>query len=599
MRRYLTYIMTIVTGAALVASGASPFNGRATAAVASPEAVAGQYVFHFAPHTTAQQRAQALAAKHATIVSELPQINSFVVQLPAAAMRAGVSRSEEIHTLKQLPHVTSVEPNYLYHATAEQTDTTLSTPNDPELAQQWGLGTIDAYKAWEKTRGNSKAVIAVVDTGTQLDHPEFAGKILPGYDFVLKNNKPSDQNGHGTHVSGTAAALADNGEGGAGVCPGCSILPVRVLNARGSGSLATVAKGIVWAADHGAKVINLSLGGSGAQTMQDAVDYAWKKGVFLACAAGNESNGSPEESYPAAYPHCYAVGATDQNDVIAEFSNWGTWVKVAAPGVDIFSSWIRSGYNTISGTSMATPHVAGLAGLLSSQGLNNAQIASRICETADKIAGTGKSWECGRIDAARAVNGSTKPAPVKPAPGKPAPVTPAPVTPTPVRPAPVTPTFPPGPVAPKPGSDAIVNGNFENGLEPWDAFSAENHNLITDEISHSGRCSAWLGGYEDAFDSISQTVTVPSGGTLSYWWFMSTEKYDMQAHDFFHVRLLDSNGSVIATLRRLSNISKSDVWVKDQIKLSKFAGKTVTVEFSARTTDSDPTSFFVTEVSLK
>jgi subtilisin family serine protease len=222
-------------------------------------------------------------------------------------------------------------------------------------------------------------------------------------DYVGWDYSPDDGNGHGTHVAGTAAAETNNGTGGAGTCPNCRIMPVRVLDNNGSGSLSNVANGIAWASDNGAQVINLSLGGPGSTALQDAVNYAWNRGSFLACAAGNDGTSSTTNARPGAYTNCFAVASTTSSDSRSSFSNYGTWVEAAAPGSSIYSTWLGSSYNTISGTSMATPHVAGVAGLLRSQGLSNSAIRSRLCNTSDRIAGTGSLWSCGRVNAYRAV----------------------------------------------------------------------------------------------------------------------------------------------------------------------------------------------------
>ncbi|MEW9032802.1 MAG: S8 family serine peptidase, partial [Planifilum fimeticola] len=181
------------------------------------------------------------------------------------------------------------------------------------------------------------------------------------------------------------------------------IYAVRVLNNSGSGTLDDVANGIIHAADSGADVISLSLGASvGATTLRDAVDYAWNRGVVVVAAAGN--NGTSLPSYPAYYSNAIAVAATDSNDNKAYFSNYGSWVDVAAPGVNIYSTYTGSSYASLSGTSMATPHVAGLAGLLDAQGRSASQIRAAIENTADPISGTGTYWSKGRINAYRAVN---------------------------------------------------------------------------------------------------------------------------------------------------------------------------------------------------
>lgn len=303
---------------------------------------------------------------------------------------------QAIKALEKNPNVEYVEPNYIIKA--------LWTPNDTYYNNgvQYAPQLTKTNLAWDITKGLSTQEIAVVDTGVNYNHEDLAGKVKLGYDFVQNDNDPMDRNDHGTHVAGIAAAKTNNGLGIAGMAPNTSILAVRVLDARGSGSLTDVADGIVYAADYGAEVINLSLGcDCHTQTLEDAVNYAWNKGSVVVAAAGNDGVSTTFE--PASYANVIAVAATDSNDNLASFSNFGSWVDVAAPGVDIASLTIR-GYAYMSGTSMASPNVAGLAGLLAGQGRNNSQIRAAIENTADKISGTGTYFQYGRINAYNAVN---------------------------------------------------------------------------------------------------------------------------------------------------------------------------------------------------
>jgi thermitase len=211
-----------------------------------------------------------------------------------------------------------------------------------------------------------------------------------------------DENGHGTHCSGISAAITNNKIGIAGVAPKVKILAVRVLNADGEGYLSDVVNGITYAADRGAKVISLSLGSPrGSQTLQKAIQYAKKKGSVIIAAAGNDGTSSP--TYPAYYSNVISVAATDKNDQKAYFSNYGQWVDLAAPGVDIISTWLNKKYETHSGTSMSTPLVAGIAGLLASKGKSPKEIEQILKNTADPIPGTGQYWKNGRVNAAKAV----------------------------------------------------------------------------------------------------------------------------------------------------------------------------------------------------
>jgi thermitase len=257
------------------------------------------------------------------------------------------------------------------------------TPNDPSFGSQWGPTKVQAPAAWDVTRGSSTVMIAVVDTGVDLDHPDLATKVNTSldYDFVNSDSTAQDDQGHGTHVAGIAAAATNNSTGIAGMCPNCTILPVKVLNSAGSGSYSAIASGIRYAADKGAKVINLSLGGtSGNSTLSSAVTYADGKGSLVIAAAGNNGNSTP--FYPAAYTAAVAVAATTSSDTRASFSNYGSYVDVAAPGQSIYATYWNNTYSSLSGTSMAAPHVSGLAGLLFSQGRTKADVRTRLTGTA-------------------------------------------------------------------------------------------------------------------------------------------------------------------------------------------------------------------------
>ncbi|MBY6037251.1 S8 family peptidase [Fictibacillus nanhaiensis] len=305
------------------------------------------------------------------------------------------SVADAIKKFESLDSVEYAEPNATFHASY--------VPNDPSYkTKQYAPQKVSAEQAWDVTQSAASVKIAVIDTGVDYNHPDLAGKVIKGRDFVADDNDPIDENEHGTHVAGIAAANTNNGIGIAGLAPKASILAVRVLDAGGSGSLDDVAQGIRYAADQGAQVINLSLGGNlGSKTLEDAVNYAWNKGSVVIAAAGNSGVNLP--SYPAYYSNAIAVAATDQNDQRAAFSNWGTWVDIAAPGVAIYSTTPNNQYASFSGTSMASPVVAGVAGLLAAQGKNASQIRTALQSTADKVSGTGTFFQNGRVNAAKAV----------------------------------------------------------------------------------------------------------------------------------------------------------------------------------------------------
>ena len=301
--------------------------------------------------------------------------------------------------LKQNLFVEYAEPDYI--ATA------FETPNDPSFSSQWGLTKIQAPGAWDITHGASNIDIAIIDTGVNNGHPDLAAKIVASRNCTISSSCPAvtttDPDGHGTHVAGIASALTNNSLGVAESSWVGRIMSVKALDDFGSGYYSWIANAIYWAADNGAEVINMSLGGSSSSdTLRAAVDYAWNHGVVVVAAAGN--SGRNRASYPAYYSNAIAVAATDAADKKASFSNYGSWVDVAAPGVTILSTY-QSGYDYLSGTSMSTPFVSGLAALLKGQNpsWSNSQIRNQIEATADAISGTGSYWTHGRINACAAV----------------------------------------------------------------------------------------------------------------------------------------------------------------------------------------------------
>ena len=235
----------------------------------------------------------------------------------------------------------------------------------PEIT--WGVNRVHAPAAWDTTEG-AGVKVAIIDSGIDLSHPDLVGKVDGGYSAITKTERPEDyqdDNGHGTHVSGTVAALRD-GRGVVGVAPKARLYAVKVLDADGSGNLSDVIDGIVWAAKNGMQVANMSLGAPiDSEAMHAAVQFAKGSGLIIVAAAGNSGK---EVGFPGAYPETIAVSASDEHDHIAEFSSRGPQVQFIAPGVDIVSDKMGGGFVSYSGTSMASPHVAGLAALVVSQG---------------------------------------------------------------------------------------------------------------------------------------------------------------------------------------------------------------------------------------
>lgn len=286
------------------------------------------------------------------------------------------------------------------------------TVNDTYRGKQYALDKVLAPKAWDITMGE-EVKIAIVDSGVDLTHPDLAEKLVQGVNTVDKRFPPKDEMGHGTHVAGIAAAIANNNEGIAGLAPKATIIPVKVLG-ENAGSDATIAEGIMWAADQGADVINMSLGiYEESQVLNDAVKYAIDKNVVVVATMGNDN--VERKRYPAACAGVIAVGSTDNQDKKSRFSNYGDWISIAAPGSDIFSTFPTypvsingpEGYASLSGTSMAAPLVTGLAALIRSKhkGMSPAEVKELIQKTADDLGDTGfdKMFGHGRVNALKAL----------------------------------------------------------------------------------------------------------------------------------------------------------------------------------------------------
>ncbi len=324
-----------------------------------------------------------------------------LLTIPACSDSGGDSFS----TTPTSEETTSTTVASTTEATTTTTESTTTVPPttidpalvDPLMSSQWAVNTLRLPEAWQKGATGEGTVIAVVDTGVDLDHPDLQGKLVPGWDFVDDDDQPDDGNGHGTHVAGITAAATGNGIGVAGTAPGAKIMPVRVLGDDGSGTDEDIAEGIDWAIDNGADVINLSLGETGVVArlskggpLNMAIRRASDEGVVVVAASGNE--GTAKRAYRIGVP-VLVVNATDQNGEVASFSNVGDQRAVSAPGVGILSTapmtpssiWPQGtdGYEELDGTSMAAPLVSGIAAILVARGYDVAGVIDRITSTAD------------------------------------------------------------------------------------------------------------------------------------------------------------------------------------------------------------------------
>ncbi|MGI8780370.1 MAG: S8 family serine peptidase, partial [Solirubrobacteraceae bacterium] len=328
-------------------------------------------------------------------------------------VRARDGRAAALSALRADPDVAWAEPNQLRHATADPLAGLLWGLQNTGQSVWWRHGTpdadVDAPEAWATTRG-AGVTIAVADTGVDLGHPDLAGRLVPGYDFVEDDAEPEDAHGHGTHVAGTIAA-GENGIGVIGVAPQATLMPLRVLDAQGTGSAADVAAAFAYAGDRGVRVVNASLGSSSSSLAERAAIHDHPATLYVV-AAGNgggdgvgDDNDGPASEYPCAYdePNVLCVGATDADDERAGFSNFGaTSVDLFAPGENIASTYLRGGptyldayfgtgdgYEIMDGTSMAAPHVAGAAALAAAvrADWDAGQLKAAVMDGADRLPG--------------------------------------------------------------------------------------------------------------------------------------------------------------------------------------------------------------------
>jgi thermitase len=378
----------------------------------------------FKPSDPSSAQQASLNAVHATILTIYPSGDELV------GISSGYSTTAAITKLEANPNVIYATADSIIHEAAAA-----GLPDDTDFSQLWGLDNsngvdIDAVPAWGVTLGSTSTIVAVIDTGIDLDNPDFAGKIwtnstndasegypndVHGWNFIDSTPDVQDDNGHGTHVSAIIAAVGNNDDGVAGVDPSAQIMPLKFLDSNGNGSTDDAVSAIYYAVEHGAQVINASWGGiAGSGPLQSAIAYANAHNVVFVTAAGNDgTDNDSTASYPASYqePNELSVAAIDQNGNLASFSNYGsTTVNLGAPGVDIVSdvptSIDSSGLETLSGTSMSTAYVSGVAALVS--GLNPsftaAEIVARIDSTVKPLPSlTGTTISGGMVDAYNAV----------------------------------------------------------------------------------------------------------------------------------------------------------------------------------------------------
>ncbi len=400
----LRYQMLTVAGALALALASQSFAQEASfTAPDTPQVAPGELIVKFKPSISSQRSTLALTRMGAKSIRSLDIINAKVVAIADEDPVAAAAR------LSAMEEVEYAEPNYIVHAL----DT---TPNDPMFAQQWALPKIKAPLAWDTLKESPNVIVAVIDTGVDYNHPDLkanmwtnAGEIpangvdddgngviddIHGANFIpsMPSGDPMDDNRHGSHVAGIIAAVTDNNIGIAGTSWKTQIMGAKFLSASGSGTIADAIEAIEYATKNGAHIMNNSWGGGGfSQAAEDAIKAANAAGVLFTAAAGNSNNNNDANPhYPSNYdvPNVMSVLATGQSDDRASFSNWGkTTVDIGAPGVAILSTVPGGQYQSLNGTSMATPYVSGAAALVKAANMNWGpdKIKQHLMETADKI----------------------------------------------------------------------------------------------------------------------------------------------------------------------------------------------------------------------
>ncbi|MEW6207796.1 MAG: S8 family serine peptidase [Acidobacteriota bacterium] len=337
--------------------------------------------------------------------TEIRGTQVYIVDLPE-----GVSEESYIDIYSSLPEVEFVELDQL-HSPDEM------IPNDPSFQSQWHLPKVSAPAAWSLTTGSNAVKIAILDTGVDPYHPDLSSKLVPGWNIFNNTPDTRDVYGHGTKVAGVAAASTNNATGVASVGWNCLIMPIRVSDTKGYATTSAIANGLVWAADHGARVANISYKVTTSSTVTNSAKYFYGKGGVIAVSAGNDAtfDSAPDN------PYVLTVSGTASDDSLASFSTRGNNIDLSAPAVSVLTTTSGGGYGPASGTSFSAPLVAGAAGLLLSMdaSLSAQKVRDILCQAADDRGPSGwdSSYGWGRLNVDQAVRRSTGSPPPPPPPG--------------------------------------------------------------------------------------------------------------------------------------------------------------------------------------